>query len=208
MSKVLNLSHEPNVRDVRVAETASNVAIWTGQTHRDNLRTKKRGNSGDFSNCLTVSNCLVLAPVHSCTDIIPGTDAKRNQRTTRVFSNRLTLSNCLVRDPAHSCSATIPGTDANRNQRTTRVFSNCLTVSNCLVLAPVHSCTDNIPGTDAKRNQRTTGVFSNRLTVSNCLAPAPYFHTGLESITHHQPKCLASVAHRRGDILELGTANL
>ena len=80
MPKVLNLSHEPNVRDVRVAETASKVTIWMGQTHRDNLRTKKRGNSGDFSNCLTVSNCLVPGPVHSCTDNIPGTDAQEKSK--------------------------------------------------------------------------------------------------------------------------------
>ena len=169
MPKVLNLSHEPNVRDVPVAETASNVAIWTGQTHRDNLRTKKRGNSGDFSNCLTVSNCLVLAPVHSCTDNIPGTDAKRNQRTTRVFSNRLTLSNCLVRDPAHSCSATIPGTDANKGLQ---VFSNRLTVSNCLVRDPVHSC---MPPSRVPMLKEIKGLQEYSQTVSpsqtvSCLA--------------------------------------
>ena len=159
------------------------IAVLT--TSRVPMLKRNQRTTRVFSNRLTVSNCLVPAPVHSCTDIIPGTDAKRNQRTTRVFSNRLTVSNCLVRDPAHSCFDIIPGTDANRNQRTTRVFSNRPTVSNCLVRDPAHSCSATIPGTDAKRKQWTIRSIlkpSHRLKLSRA---CPVFPHGIG--IHHAP---------------------
>ena len=78
---------------------------------------KKR--SGEFSNCLIVSNCLIPM-TEECGHV--------RKRCSGEFSNCLIVSNCLI-PMTEEC--------AQVRKRCSGEFSNCLIVSNCLTTATV-----------------------------------------------------------------------